>query len=158
MSHFTINKFDNSTQEISFKLRIEENCSIQAIRLKVLKCGALQDGELTLKLSSNSNVIGTKSLSIENINTIEGTYAHGFMKFEFTEQVIINKDQYSPYAEITVTLSMTDHTEDSNNYFALIREEAPFTEEFGDRPPLISDDIDTWFNPYGIEIYSITRK
>jgi len=53
---------------------------------------------------------------------------------------------------------MSGHTPDNDNYIALIRQfESTFVDEFGTRPDLISPEQDGWFNPWGIEIYTIDR-
>ncbi len=159
MSYLAITKFDTDTTEIQMKIRFEHNCLIKAIRLKVLKHGVLADGNVTLQvLNSDNKDIGSKTLSYEDINQIQGTYAHGFIKFEFDEQVAINKSEGSQYIEVTIKVTMTDHTHDHDNYFALIREENPYFDEFGTRPTTSGDEEDIWFNPYGIEIYGILRN
>ena len=157
MSYLCINKFDNDTTEISTGIRFTEKCSIKAIRLKIFKHGVLADGTLELQIKNDSGtVIGSKSLSYEDINTgIPGTYAHGYMSFELPESVIINKSDLSDYIECSIHLTMTGHTEDPDNYLALVREENPFTPEYGDRP--VNEPTNVWFNPYGIEIYSVSR-
>lgn len=157
MSYLCINKFDNDTSEITTGIRFTESCVIKAMRLKVFKHGVLADGTLELQVKNSSGtVIGRKSISHEEINTgISATYAHGYMSFEFPESIVINKSALSDYIECSIHLVMSGHTEDSNNYIALVREENPFTTEYGDRP--INESTNVWFNPYGIEIYSVSR-
>tara|TARA_Y100001936_G_C16091405_1_gene686519 strand:- start:2722 stop:3195 length:474 start_codon:yes stop_codon:yes gene_type:complete len=157
MSFLCINKFDNDTSEISTGIRFRERCVIHSIRLKVFKCGTLQDGILTLQvLNSNGNLIGSKSLTYEEINNgISGTYAHGYMKFEFSESLVINKSELNSFTECTLKVVMSDHTEDQNNYIALVRDENPYTPEYGERP--VNEPNNVWFNPYGLEIYSVSK-
>ncbi len=158
MSYLAVNKFDNETSEIETNIRINSSCIIKAVRFKILKHGILEDGALTLQILKDDNVLATKVIDYTEINQINGTYAYGHLSFELREQVAINVSDNSNYVELKLKLSMSDHTENNSKYLALIKEENPFNEEYGTRPPSISEDIDLWFNPYSIEIYSISRS
>lgn len=159
MSYLAVNSFDDDFTTVDIGMRITESVMIKAIRMKMFKHGTIADGTLTLQvLNDNDTVIGTQSITHTQFNEISGTYAHGYINFQFDEQVCINKDENDSYIQLTLRLTMSGHTEDTNNFVALVRQfDGEFVDEYGTRPTSISPEEDGWFNPYGVEIYGIER-
>ena len=159
MSYLAVNSFDDDFTTVDIGMRVTDLVMIKAIRFKMFKHGTIADGTLTLQvLNDAATVIGTQSVTAAQFNTIDGTYAHGYVNFQFDEQVCINIDEDDSYIELTLRLTMAGHTEDTNNYVALVRQfDGEFVDEYGTRPSAVDPETDGWFNPYGVEIYGIER-
>ena len=159
MSYLAANSFDNSFTTIDIGMRITRSVMIKAIRVKMLKHGTIADGTLTLEvLTDDGTSLSSKSITAAQFNEVNATYAHGYFKFEFDEQVCINLLDSDTFIPIVIRLTMSGHTEDTDNYVALVRQfDGEFVEEYGDRPASTTPEDDGWFNPYGIEIYGIKR-
>jgi len=158
MSYLAVSSFDDDFTTVDIGMRVTSLVMIKAIRFKMFKHGTIADGTLTLQvLNEDDTVIGTKAITAAELNTgIPATYAHGYLNFQFDEQVCINKDEGDDYIELTLRLTMSGHTEDTSNYVALVRQfEGEFVDEYGSRPTADSPEMDGWFNPYGVEIYGI---
>lgn len=160
MSYLAATSFDDSFTTTDIGLRVTEPLMAKGMRIKMLKHGVIADGTLTLEVKDpvNGNILSTVNVTAQDFNNIGATYAHGYIYFEFDEQVGVNLKPSTQFKDLVLTLTMSNHTEDPNNYIALVRQfENPFVEEFGSRPPSVSPEDDGWFNPYGIEIYGIRR-
>ncbi len=156
MSFLATESFDDANTVISQTQRILSSIIIQTIRVKMLKHGTIADGTLTLDVLDGATVIGTSSITAAQFEAVNATFAHGYFSFEFTEHIKINLNKNTANQELTYRFTMSGHTEDTDNYIALVRQfESPFVDEFGTRPSSTTPEEDGWFNPYGIEIYGI---
>ncbi len=157
MSYLAINTFDAGFTTYSMKQKVDSTCRIKSVRMKMIKCGTIADGSLTLDILDGATILGTKTLTYGDFNSIQGTYAHGLVSFTFDSQVVINLNRSTTNVELTFRLTMTGHTPDSNNYLGLVRQfENTFITEYGSRPTSISPEDDGWYNPFGLEIHTIT--
>ncbi len=159
MSHLAVNSFDDAFTTIDIGMRVTELAMITNVRMNMIKHGTIADGTLTMDiLDAGSVVIATKALTAADFNTISGTYAHGYVNFAFDEQICVNLLESDTYAQITVRLTMSGHTEDVNNFVGLVRQfDNPFITEYGTRPAPSTPEDDGWFNPYGVEVYGVKR-
>lgn len=158
MSDLAINKFQDDFATIDVGLTITRACVIKAIKVKMLKHGTIADGSLNLEVFDGARSLGSKTITAADFNTISATYAWGYIAFEFDESITMNIVDGGASVALTLRFTMSGHTEDNNNYVALIRQfENEFVSEFGSRPSAVSNEEDGWYNPYGIEIVSIQR-
>jgi hypothetical protein len=157
MSYLAVTPFDTANLVISATQRITSPVAITVVRANMLKHGTISDGTLTLDILDGATVIGTSTITAAEFETVGATYAHGYFSFPLDGATMINL-QSEAYKEITYRFTMSGHTNDVNNYVGLIRQfDDPFVSEFGSRPTASTAADDGWFNPYGIEIYSIAR-
>lgn len=159
MSYLAVNSFDDNETVKEIGMRVEAGTVIKAIRFNMLKHGTIADGTLTLDiLNVDDVIIGTQVITNIQFNSLGGTYAHGMIAFIFDNQIAINKDDDSAYIQLKLRLTMASHTEDINNFVALVREfDRPIVEEYGTRPTSEGADQDGWFNPYGVEVYAFKK-
>jgi hypothetical protein len=159
MSYLVVDAFNDDFTTVDTGFRALTGSMIEAIRFKMIKYGTIADGTLTLDvINDDSVVIGTQTVTAAQFNTISGTYAHGYIGFIFNEPICINKSSEDTYIQLTLRLTMSGHTEDTNNYVGLIKQfDDPFVTEYGSRQPTVSPEVDGWFNPYGVEVYSVQR-
>lgn len=151
MSYLVVDQLENDTP-ISTKLRFKKSMNIHAVRFYLLKYDTIPDGDLNVQFKIGSDVIGECNLTHTQINTISGTYFHGYVKFDLVNEFRINLNTDVGYTEVDLVFTLSNHTDDPNNYIALVRNNDLFTDEFGTRNLNNPDDI-MWENAYGMELY-----
>lgn len=112
--------------------RIQRSISVPHIRPWIYKEGTIADGQLTLEIVRNEQVLKTATIDFATINAeITGTYAHGQIRFDF-DPLQLNHDSTLEYTEYTMRLYMDNHTKDVNNFVAASRRyELKFYDTYG---------------------------
>lgn len=154
MSYLAVDIFDDTTPSFDIKVNIKELTSIKYFRIHILKVGTLQDGTLQLSLLQGGDTIATQSLNYLELNEISDINAHGMLTFEFDNAISVNLDESNEEQELNFKLEMLSHTEDSNNYFGLVKD---FEHRVRDIYGTNSESGDNWVNPYEVEIWSVKR-
>ena len=156
MSYLAANIFDDSFTTIDITQRVQKGVSIQVVRIKMIKVGTIADGTLTLDIYDGATLLGSKALTYNDFNRITNN-GYGYVAFALDNAIRVNNLPQTTYTELTFRLTMSGHTEDSNNYIGLIREfDDPIIGEHGTRPPSQSNPaIDNWYRPFGIEICNV---
>jgi hypothetical protein len=109
-------------QVFSQKIKISKPISIAVIRPWIYKQGTLVDGDFQLEVLQGATVLITKTIGFADINSgISSPYAHGYIKFEF-DVLQLNVSEGNLEEEYTLRFSMINHTLDTSNYIAIVRE------------------------------------
>ena len=157
MSFLAVNNFGADLTTLDTSIRIIGSAAIQAVRVKMIKHGTIADGTLTLEVLDGARSLGSATITAAEFNSITGTFAWGYWAFCFDEAIAVNAGT-GVETELTIRFTMSGHTPDENNYIGLIRQfENEFVDEFGARPGLISDEQDGWYNPWGVELFTVDR-
>lgn len=158
MSHLAVTPFNDTFTTTDADQKITGSVIIQAIRVKMIKHGTIADGELSLEVLEGAKSLGGTTITAAEFNSITGTFAWGYWAFNFDEAIAINVTDETIETDLTFRFTMSGHTEDNDNYVGLIRQfESTFVPEFGDRLPSISPEQDGWQNPWGIEIFTLSK-
>lgn len=157
MSYLMATPFTADYTSHSFDQRFTKACRIKYVRVKMLKHGTISDGTFTLEVLEGERVLGSTNITAAQITSnVPATYAHGMFTFEFTECPVVNINKTTAYVQLTFRLSVSGHTFNSNSYMAVCRDENPFAGSFGSRPTFLDQTKDVWFNPIGVEIFTIS--
>ena len=136
---------------LSQEIRAKNRILVKAVRPYILK-HLSPSGSLTLSLKDGNGTIKSKTLTTAEIEAnsddITGSnYFHGFINFEFDEQLTLNRGVY------TVELSYSD-TFDGLAYFGWIHE---YENETNDREYLISSPNTMQKAQLGLQIWSYKK-
>lgn len=132
---------------ITQEFRVERDVSLAYIRPWVYIAGTLADGDLQLEVLEDATVLRTYTINFADINAVKtDAYAHGYLRFD-VEPLVLHRDFSELNTAYTLRFTMINHTEDENNYLALVRGwEDPIYEAYGDTTYNTE-------NPFGIEFY-----
>ncbi len=133
--------------------RIKQTIQMPHFRPWIYKQGTLVDGDFTLEVLQNGEILNTAIINFADINTeITGSYAHGQIRFDLGPMQL-NHDRKLEWTEYTVRLYMNNHTKDVNNFIGTCRRyELKFYETYGDG--VINNEAPNDFvEPLGFEIY-----
>lgn len=133
--------------------RINKSLSVPHIRPWLYKQGTLVDGELTLEVWQNADLLKTATIDYTTINTeIPATYAHGQVRFDF-DPLQLNHDRQSEFTEYTLRIYMANHTRDTNNFVGTIRRyELKIYDTYGNEV-VNGEPPNDFVEPLGFEIY-----
>ena len=153
MSYLAVNDFNDTFTTYDMNQKISRTTVITSARVKLLKHGTISDGTLTLEVFDGAISLGSGSITAAEFEAVGSTYAYGYFNFEFSGPIVINIDNTIANKEIIFRITMAGHTEDSNNYIAMIRDfDDPIVTEHGTRPTSVDPETDGWFNPFAVEI------
>ena len=133
--------------------RIKNTIQMPHLRPWIYKHGTIQDGELTLEILWNGQVLKTATIDFTTINLeIPGTYAHGQIRFDLGS-LQLNHDRKLEWTEYTLRLYMDNHTRDINNFMGTSRRyELKFYDTYGDGV-IDNEAPNDMVEPLGFEIY-----
>lgn len=151
MSYLMAEQLINN-EVITTKVTLLKNCIITSVRLHLYRKNLIT-GNLAIRLYNNSDLLGHGIITMNELNSIPGTYFHGMIDIELEKPVQINLIQ-SGY-ELDVEIEMFDYTDSDDNYVALIREpnpNVPVNEVFDS--PTIDESDAIWLSPFSLELFS----
>lgn len=169
MSFLMADVFDSTTTEIISRHRMLENVNIRGIRPEIYKHGSFSGTSITLDVYNGSNLLGTKTLTADEINTgITGTYSHGYLFFEFDDSIYVDLDESTDYSEIEIRIRCNGYTFSESNYFSILKRfDNPIVDEYpnsivtaefgGDGHLMTTDEGKASTRPYSIEIYEVNN-
>jgi len=135
--------------------RIKRNISISSIRPWVYKHGTIPAGTFELSLVEGGNVLATSTIDASEINAIQGTYAHGSIRFDFNN-VILNIPETETFKEYTMRFTFSAAF-DNDNFLGLVRRwEAKTYPTYG-TGVINGEAPNDSVEPYGLEIYEYTE-
>lgn len=147
-----------NNETITTGLRVSKSMTIRGLRLGLYKHNT-PNGTLTLDIYDGATKIGTSNVTMTALDTAVGTYFHGMILFDLGDSGLrINKDPETTYKELSLKITLSSHTDDTNNYLGLINQPvaAQFVDSFGNyHDPSQTDEQLTYSQPYQIEIYKI---
>jgi hypothetical protein len=158
MSTFATRNMSNN-ENIPFKIWFKDNRDFIGLRLHIVKVGVLTDGLLTINVTANSQTIATVTKTYQDINLL-GTNWHGMLSLPFSAPVPIRIDPTIGQLEVTITATMSSHTDNSTKFIAIVHESDltvplvhipanPYYPTYGSDPA-----SDVWHNSFGMEIYT----
>lgn len=121
MTTLVVQDMDNNT-EIDLEIRIYRSMYLKNTRVHLFKQGTLTDGVLDLDIYDGATLVGTKQITYTQINTIPGSYFHGWVSFEFDEPIFLSKDPTSTFKEYIFKFTLSGHTDDDDIYLGLCRD------------------------------------
>lgn len=158
MSNFAVCQLENN-DNIDINIRLLRPRNLASIRLKMVKYGELVDGDFTLQVVSEGSVLGQSVITYDMFNTVGATYAHGYFNFELENAVRVNVDRTTGYAELTLRLTISNHTNSDDVYMGLVKaHEFKVSDEYGEYPiNADTDSLKSWFSPYSIELITYSN-
>ena len=154
--YLSIDEMKNN-DTISTLIRIDKTMTIRALRIGLYK-HATPDGTLSLAIKDGGTTIASQSLLMSDLDATVGSYFHGLVKYEL-DGLRINLESTEAYKELTLEFTLTGHTDDSDNYIALIKQ--PQADQFVDKFGTIayedgqSAEQLEHFQPFMIELYAL---
>jgi hypothetical protein len=133
--------------------RIKKTVSMPHFRPWIYKQGTIQDGELTLEILQDGELLKTATIDYAKINEeITGTYAHGQIRFDL-DPMQLNHDRKEEWTNYTVRLYMDNHTKDTANFIGAVRRyELKVYDTYGDG--VVNNEApNDMIEPLGFEIY-----
>lgn len=133
--------------------RIKDTIQMAHFRPWIYKHGTLVDGDLTLEVIYDGQILTTETIGFEKINEeIPGTYAHGQIRFDF-DALQLNHDRKSEWTNYTIRLYMDNHTRDTDNFMGAVRRyELKFYDTYG--AGVVSNEApNDMIEPLGFEVY-----
>lgn len=133
--------------------RIKKTVSMPHFRPWIYKQGVIQDGQLTLEILQDGELLKTATIDYTTINEeITGSYAHGQIRFDL-DPLQLNHDRTQEWTEYTIRLYMDNHTRDAQNFIGTVRRyELKFYNTYGDG--VVDNEAPNDFvEPLGFEIY-----
>lgn len=134
-------------------VKIFRNMSIAHVRPWIYKHGTIQDGSLQLTVLDGATTLKVITISATTINTnIPGTFAHGYMKFDF-DLLQLNVPETATEKEYIFRFEMINHSLDANNFMGIVRQyELKIYPTFGDGV-IDGEAPNDMVEPNGLEIY-----
>lgn len=134
--------------------RIQKSLPIAHVRPWVYKQGTLVDGVLTLEIWEGADLLKTATIDYTTINLeIPGTYAHGFIRFDFSP-LQLNHKSTQEYTEYTLKLYMDNHTLNINAFIGASRRwEAKTYPTYGD-DVVNNEAVNDSIEPLGLEFFN----
>lgn len=151
MSYLMAEQLVNN-EVLATKVTLNSSCIIASIRLHLYRKNLIT-GNLAVRLYNNGDLLGNGVITMNELNSIPGTYFHGMVDIELEQPVQINISQ-SGY-ELDVEIEMFDSVDSDSNYVALIREpnpNVPVNEVFDSSTVDENDAI--WLSPFSLELFS----
>lgn len=134
--------------------RIKKSIQVAHFRPWIYKHGILDDGDLTLEILKDDEVLKTTSINYEIINLeIPGTYAHGQIRFD-VHPLQLNHDRKEEWTEYTAKLYMANHTKNTNKFMAAVRRyELKIYDTYGN-DVTDGESVNDMVEPLGFELYN----
>lgn len=135
------------------KFKIQKNVNIAHIRPWIYVQGVLVDGDLTLEVLQGANSLITKSIPFSDINSaMLDTYNHGFIRFDY-DSLSLQIPEGLTEEEYTIKLSMENHSLDTTNYVAMVRNwDIKIYDTYGDVDGS-GQGVNDMIEPGGLEIF-----
>jgi len=133
--------------------RIRETIQMAHFRPWIYKQGIIADGDLTLEVLKDGEILKTVVITSSEINTeIPGTYAHGQIRFDF-DTMQLNHDRKQEWTEYTVRVYMDNHTKSVDNFIGTVRRyELKFYDTYG-TGVIMNEAPNDMVEPLGFEIF-----
>lgn len=148
-------EFNDSTP-IETSIRIpHKGFKLDFLRTHCIKSNTV-DGTFTCTLVQNGVDLATATITSEQVNAISGTYAHGFVRWDFTNKVTLNVNPEDEFAEYTLRFESVGYTRTATNFFDLCKDfDNPIVDEYGDHINADTPEQKAASAPYGIELYEV---
>jgi hypothetical protein len=134
------------TSSLSQTITVEKRMIVKAIRPRIVLYND-PAGTFTFSIKQGATVLATKSLTLAEIlsgaGLSAGQYHHGFVNWEFDQQVVLNKEVY------TIELTTSGYTFSEASYFGWVRDHEDLTNRITDDSNILSD-VD---NPLTVQIW-----
>lgn len=139
------------------KVKIARNINVKHIRPWVYLRGTLPDGDFTLEVIQGATTLATSTINYTDINAAKTlTYAHGFIRFDF-DSLALQVAEGNTEEEYTFRFYMNNHTEDQNNFLALVRNwDIKIYPAYGDA--VDGEGVNDMVEPAGLEIYEVRNQ
>ena len=113
MSSFVAYKLTNS-ESFTQSIRITRNSNIAHVRVRILKFDNQTSGQYVCKvIDSFNNVLKiSEVIDYTTINSIQGTYAHGMMRFDFDSNIRLNHISTQNFTEYKIKFEKVSGTDD----------------------------------------------
>ena len=134
-------------------IKIKRNTLVRHIRPWIYKQGTLIDGDFKLEVYDGATLLATDTINYTEINSgITGTYAHGFIRFDF-DPLQLNVPEINDEKEYILKFSMINSTLDTINFIAISRQyERKIYPTYGDVDGS-GEAFNDMIEPCGVEIY-----
>jgi hypothetical protein len=154
MSYLAIEQLENEVS-IEQKFKVTRSMNLEAVRLNMCKVGNLLNGTITVQILNNEILLGQMVSSCSELNTV-GTNFHGMISFFSDSPIAIRKSPSKELLELTLRVTLSEHTDSDEAYLGLIRNPDPATPTYNpENNPNPSDPaIDVWYLPFGLELYT----
>lgn len=137
--------------------KIHQNVSIYAIRPWFFKNGTCPNGTFELTILDGENVLATSTIDGADINSeITGTYAHGFIRFEFTN-LVLHIPETETEKEYTMQFTF-DAAFDGSNFIGLCKRYDDKTYDTYGIDVVNNEASNDSVEPYGLEIFEYTDR
>lgn len=139
---------------IQQKFRTYKNFQLAHIRPWIYKHGNGQSGNLTCRVKIGSTLL--KEVTIDSVtlnNAINGTYFHGYVRFDF-ESLLISHDSTNEYTEYILEYEFVG-TSDINNFYGMCRQfNNLLYPAYGDLD-VFDEPKNSSISPFGYELYNL---
>lgn len=136
------------------KFRTDKSFQLAHVRPWIYKHGNGMSGDLTCRIKIGSELL--KEVTIDSVtlnNTINGTYFHGYVRFDFNS-LWISHNRVNEYTEYTVEYEFVG-TSDPNNFYGMCRQYNNLLyPAYGDLN-MAGEPKNSSISPYGYELYSV---
>ena len=158
MSHLAINQLSNNDQ-VDINVRFNESKTLYALRVKLYKHNVIPDGDFKITILDGATVLAESTLTYADFAQVTGTFAYGYFKFDLPYSVRVNVGSVG-YQDITFRMTVSNHTNSDNAFIALVKQhELKYITEFGTYPVEASTlEEQSWYSPYGLELYTLTNN
>lgn len=155
MSFLLHDEFNDSTP-IETKIRIpNKGIYLDFLRTHCFKSGTVA-GTFTCTISQNGTDLSTATITADQINEIQGTYAHGFFRWDFVNKIRLNVNAEDEFAEYDLRFESTGYTRTATDFFDLCKDfDNRLVPEFGDHIGFLSDAQIAASRSYGFELYEV---
>lgn len=156
MSFLLHDEFNDSTP-IETKIRIpNKGILLDFLRTHIFKSGTVA-GTFTCTISQDGNDLDVATITADQINEISGTYAHGFVRWDFVNKVRLNVNPEHEYAEYDLRFESSGYTRTATDFFDICKDfDNQLVPEFGSHFADSPDEDKAITMPYGFELYEIS--
>lgn len=121
MSTLLIDELYNGVT-FSQTIRVHKSIQIAHIRPWIYKNGTLLTGQFRCEVYDGATLLKQADIDYADINdAFTLAYAHGYIRFDI-EPLALNVYPTEAYHDYTLKFSMVNHTTDTSNYLAIVRE------------------------------------
>lgn len=153
-----------NNEEVDQDIRLYRSTYLKNVRIHIFKQGTFTDGQFDLEIYENAVLLDTNTITYTQLNSISGSYWHGWLSFSYDDALFLSVDPTTAYSTYTFKFVLRNRTDDSDIYMGLCRDYEKYVRNtLSDYryPPLYgnetSDGItaDANTHPLSLELYNL---
>ena len=155
MSYLLHDEFNDSTP-IETTIRIErKGIYLDFLRTHCFKSGTVA-GTFTCTIAQDGTDLATATITADQINSIPGTYAHGFFRWDFDNKPRLNVNPEDAFAEYTLRFESSGYTRTATDFFDLCKDfDNQLVPDYGIHYNDTTNEQKAVTMPYGKELYEV---